>query len=115
MKLVFLSAVLAAGAYKLGLDIGQLRTLAFVALIFGTQVTVYVVRERGRMWASAPSVWILVSGAIDIALAVSIALTGFLTPALPGAILGAAFAAAFLFAFVLDLWKLAVFRLLKIA
>jgi hypothetical protein len=47
--------------------------------------------------------------------AVTIALTGVLTPALPGAILVAMFAAALLFAFVLDLWKLAVLRVLRIA
>jgi H+-transporting ATPase len=115
LKLTFLAAVLAAGVYELGLDIGRLRTLAFVALIFGTQVTVYAVRERGWMWASAPSVWILLSSAIDIALAATIALAGVLTPALSGAILLGMFGAAVLFAFALDLWKLAVFRALKIA
>jgi len=115
MKLMFLAAVLATGVYKLGLDIGRLRTLAFVVLVFGGQVTVYVVRERGWLWTSAPSVWILLSSAVDIALAATIALSGLLTPALPGAILGAVFAAAFLFAFALDFWKLAVFRVLKIA
>ncbi len=115
MKIVFLSAVLAAGVYKLGLNIGELRTLAFVALAFGGQATVFVVRERGWMWSSAPSVWVLLSSAIDIAIATTIALLGLLTPALPGAIVGGAFAAAFLFAFVLDLWKMAVFRVVKIA
>ena len=68
MKLAFLAAVLAAGAYRLGLDLGRLRTLAFVALMFGSQITVYVVRERRRMWASAPSLWVLLSSASTLRL-----------------------------------------------
>jgi H+-transporting ATPase len=115
LKLMFLAAVLAAGAYRLHLDIGRLQTLAFVALIFGTQATLYSVRERGRIWDSVPGSWMLLSSAVDIALAAFIAVTGVLTPALPGAILGAMFAAAVLLALALDLWKLAAFRALKIA
>jgi H+-transporting ATPase len=91
-----------------------LRTLAFVAL-FGGQITVYVVRERRRLWSSAPGPWVLLSSATDLGLAAAVALAGVLTPALPGEVLLAAFAAALLFSFALDLWKLAVFHALKIA
>jgi len=40
-ELVFCSAVPAVGAYRMGFDIGMLRTLAFVVIVFGNQATTY--------------------------------------------------------------------------
>ena len=58
-KLMFSVGVLAAGKYKLGLNIGELQTLAFVTLVFGSQATVYAIRERTHMWHSLPSIWLV--------------------------------------------------------
>ena len=57
VKLIFSTAVLAVGYFSFGLAIGPLRTLAFFAMIVDAQTTVYVVRERRRMWASRPGAW----------------------------------------------------------
>ncbi len=53
-ELVFCTSVLAFGAYSLGFDIGKLRTLAFILIVFGNQATTYTNRERRRLWVFAP-------------------------------------------------------------
>lgn len=45
-ELVFCTAVLAFGKFRMGLGIETLRTLAFVAVAFGNQATTYTNRER---------------------------------------------------------------------
>ena len=42
------------GKFGLDLGIGALRTLAFVALVFGSQATIYAIRERRHLWGIAP-------------------------------------------------------------
>jgi H+-transporting ATPase len=101
-KLAFSAAVLAFGAYWLGLDAKQLQTLAFVTLIFGAQAMMYVVRERRRIWSSKPGWWVLAASAADIAIVSTLALSGtFMEPLSWHLILGIFGAAAGL-AFVLD-------------
>ncbi len=78
-------------------------------------MTVYVVRERRHLWSSTPSKWVFMSSAVDLGLAAVVSLGGVLTPALPKGVALATFAAAVLLSFALDLWKLAIFRVLKIA
>ena len=114
LKLGFLTAVLAGGHYLLALNIGQLRTLAFLALVYGAQATVYVVRERRYLWASRPGPWIVLSTVVDIAIATILALTGALTEALPPDIILGVAAAAIVLLFVLDAWKQVIFRSLNI-
>ena len=53
-ELIFCTAVLAIAKYRLGLGIDTLRTLAFVAIVFGNQATTYTNRERQRL-GSVPS------------------------------------------------------------
>ena len=114
VKLAFSSAVLAVGHYWLALPIGALRTLAFVTLVFGSQATVYCIRERRRLWSSRPSAWIVLSSMMDIGIAGAVALSGVLTPALPLSVVGVLFAATLAFALLLDAVKAPVFAKLKI-
>lgn len=108
VKLAFSLAVLAIGAYWLGLTTGELQTLAFVTLVFGSQATVYVVRERGRMWRSRPGILLVLSSAIDVAIATSLALSGALMAALPATIIAATFMGSIGFALALDTIKAVV-------
>lgn len=107
--LLFLSSIVLAGERLLGLDIGELRTLAFLTLVIFNQATVYVLRDRGRLWSSAPSKWLAASSALNIAIAVLLSLAGWLMAPLPGWIVGCVFLATLLFAFILDLMKSFVF------
>jgi magnesium-transporting ATPase (P-type) len=53
-ELLFCTSVFAFGAYRVGLTIGALQTLAFVAIVFGNQATTYTNRERRHLWSSRP-------------------------------------------------------------
>src|ERR1022692_2757114 len=53
--LLFCTAVLAVGKFRMGLGIEALRTLAMIALVFGSEATLYSIRERRRLWSSRPS------------------------------------------------------------
>jgi H+-transporting ATPase len=107
-KLAFSSALLAFGKLQLGLGPEALRTVAFVTLVFGNQAVMYVVREPHRLWRSAPSKWVLISSATDLALVSTLALSGTLMAPLPWRLVAAILLAAGGFAILLDQVKLRV-------
>jgi len=114
-ELVFCTAVLVFGAHRMGYDIGSLRTLAFVVIVFGNQATTYNNRERGRLWASRPSLWLAVSSVVDIGIATTLAAGGFAMTRLPLWLIAATLAAAVIFALLMDLIKVPVFARLGFA
>jgi H+-transporting ATPase len=114
-ELVFCTLVLTFGAWKMGFDIGALRTLAFIAIVFGNQATTYTNRGRPRLWSSRPSVWLVVSSIGDILIASTLAVGGIAMASLPIWVVAGTLAAAAAFAFVLDLAKVPVFARLAIA
>ena len=63
-ELVFCVAALVVGKVQLGFGIDTLRTLAFVAIVFGNQATTYTNRARQRLWSTAPSRWLVLSSAV---------------------------------------------------
>jgi H+-transporting ATPase len=113
-ELLFCSAVFAFGAYRLGLGIGALQTLAFIAIVFGNQATTYTNRERRHLWSSRPSYWLVASSIADILIASTLAIGGFAATPLPAWMIAATLAAAVVFAVLLDLVKVPVFRRLGI-
>ena len=114
-KLAFSTAVLTAGVVGLGLGVGQVQTLAFVALAFGNQSALYALRERGRLWHSKPGRWVVASSALDVGIVAAVALSGALSDALPWRLVVLVFAAAAAFALILDQIKRPVFAALKVA
>jgi H+-transporting ATPase len=113
--LAFCSGVLAVGEFGMNLGIEALQTLAFIVLVFGSQATIYAIRERRRLWGSRPSVWLLASSAADILIAALLAVGGIAMTPLSPLVVGGTLGAAVVFAIVLDLLKVPVFRRLKIA
>jgi H+-transporting ATPase len=113
--LAFCSAVLAVGKFKMGLGIGELRTLAFVALVFGSQATIYAIRQRRHLWGSRPSLWLAVSSVADILIAATLAISGIAMTPLPASEVAGALAAAVALTVVLDLVKVPIFARLAIA
>jgi H+-transporting ATPase len=113
-ELIFCSAVLAIGKFGLGFEIGSLRTLAFVVIVFGNQATTYANRERRRLWSSRPSYWLLISSIADIIIASSLAFRGIYMTPLPIVVVAATLAATVVFAFVVDAAKGPVFGRLGI-
>lgn len=108
--LLFLSATVLVGSRQLNLNIEESRTLAFVALVFLGQVTVYVMRDRRSLWRSAPSKWLLASSTLDISIAILLGQHGWFMAALPAWVIVELFFTTLLFAFILDLLMPFVFQ-----
>jgi H+-transporting ATPase len=114
-ELVFCTAVLAIAKFRLGFAIETLRTLAFVAIVFGNQATTYTNRERSHLGSSPPSLWLVGSSVVDVLIASVLAACGIAMTPLPILVVGATFLAAAVFAFIADFAKVPVFRRLGIA
>ena len=114
-ELVFCTALLAIAKYRLGLGIETLRTVAFVAIVFGNQATTYTNRERRRLGSSRPSLWLIGSSVVDVLIAATLATCGIGMTPLPVLAVGEILAAAAVFAFLADFAKVPVFKRLKIA
>jgi H+-transporting ATPase len=113
--LSFCTGVLAVAKFNLHLENGALRTVAFTVLVFGSQGTIYAIRERRHLWNSRPSFLLAVSSVVDIAIASMLAVAGLFMAPIPAVVVAGTLAAAVLFALVLDLIKIPVFAHLGIA
>jgi H+-transporting ATPase len=113
-ELVFCTAVLAVGKFRLGLGIETLQTLAFVVIVFGNQATTYTNRTRQRMWSTHPSSWLVLSSVADLLIASTLANRGIAMAPLPFIVIGATFIGAVVLAFAVDIVKVPVFRRLEI-
>jgi H+-transporting ATPase len=113
-ELLFCTGILAYGKYAIGLDLNSLRTLAFVVIVFGNQATTYNNRERRHLWASRPSVWVIVASAADILIATCLSVTGIAMTPLPLVLVLDTLAGAAVFAVVFDFVKVPAFRRLAI-
>jgi len=114
-ELFFCIAVLAFGVWRMGFDIGALRTLAFVGIVFGNQATTYTNRERRRLWSSRPSAWLVASSVGDLLIASTLAVGEIAMTPLPALMVAGILAAAAAFAVTLDFVKVPIFRRLRIA
>ena len=113
--LAFCTGVLAVGKFDLKLGTGALRTLAFAALVFGSQATIYAIRQRRHLWGSRPSLWLAASSVADIAIASTLAIGGIAMTPLPVFVVAGTLVVTAVFAFVLDAVKVPVFARLRIA
>jgi H+-transporting ATPase len=113
-ELMFCTSVVAFGAYRMGFDIGALRTLAFIVIVFGNQATMYTNRERRHMWSSRPSFGVIASSIADLLIASTLAIGGIAMTPLPAWIVAGTLGAAAVFAVILDLVKVPAFRRLGI-
>ena len=111
--LIFCVGVLAFGKYRLRLDIGPLRTLTMVTLVFSGQAIFYVVRERKRLWSSRPSLVVILCSIADLLIVPTMAVGGLLMDPLPIRIVAGIFLACIALAFVLDQIKVAIFARLR--
>jgi H+-transporting ATPase len=112
--LAFFVGVLAIGKTALGLGIDALRTLTFVALVFGGEATLYAIRDRRHFWGSRPSLWLAVSSLADILIASSLAISGTAMTSLSVFVVAGTLAAALLLAGVMALVKVPVFARLGV-
>jgi len=113
-ELVFCTAVLAIAKFRLGLGIETLQTVAFLVIVFGNQATTYTNRERQRLGSCRPSLWLIGSSVVDLAIASTLAIFGIAMTALPILAVGEILVVAVVFALMLDFAKAPVFRRLGI-
>jgi H+-transporting ATPase len=114
-ELVFCTAVLAIGKFRLGFELDTLRTLAFVVIVFGNQATTYTNRTRQRLWSTRPSIWLVLSSVVDLSIASTMAGFGIAMTRLPLLVMSATLAGAVVFALIVDIVKTPIFNRLKIA
>ena len=112
--LAFCTAVLAYGHFGLKLDAAEIDTLALLALVFGSQTTLYAVRERRRVW-SRPGLWLNLSSLANVLVISSLATVGVLMAPLPFAVVAGTLAAAVAFGAVMAVAKIPLFERLAIA
>ncbi|NNM51718.1 MAG: divalent cation transporter, partial [Pseudomonadales bacterium] len=105
---MFCALIIAYGKFVLHLNYMELRTLTFVVLVFGSQSTIYAIRERRHLWRSLPSIWLVISSLVDILLALILSIGGIAMSPLPVLTVWATLGAAVVFALVLDAVKVPV-------
>jgi H+-transporting ATPase len=113
--LAFSTAILAVGYFQLHLGIEALRTLSVVGIVFGSQVTTYVIRGRQHLWGLRPSLLLVLSSVADVLIISTLAILGIAMAPLPPAIVAYEFAAAVAFGLLLDVVKIPVFTRLRIS
>ncbi len=113
--LTFCIAILAVGKFELQLGVEALRTLSVVAIVYGSQATIYAIRERRHLWGPRPTIWLVLSSAADLLIISTLALRGIAMAPLPLSVVTGELAAAVAFGLVLDGIKIPVFARLKLA
>jgi H+-transporting ATPase len=113
--LAFSTAILAVGKFELHFGIAALQTLSVVGIVFGSQVTTYVIRGRQHLWGLRPSALLALSSVADVLIISTLAALGIAMAPLPIAVIAYEFAAAIAFGLVLDVVKTPVFARLHIA
>jgi len=114
-EMIFCAAVLAIARFRLGFGIDLLRTLSFLALVFGNQATTYTNRERQRLGSCRPSLLLVGASAADLLIASALAICGIAMSPLPILVVAGTLVSAAVFAFLVDFAKVPLFRRLKIA
>jgi H+-transporting ATPase len=113
--LAFSTAILLVGKFELHLGIDALQALTVVGIVFGSQVTTYVIRGRQHLWGLRPSLMLVLSSVADVLIIPTLAIFGIAMAPLPIAAVASEFAGAIVFGLVLDAVKIPVFAHLSIS
>ncbi|MBI3849103.1 MAG: plasma-membrane proton-efflux P-type ATPase [Verrucomicrobia bacterium] len=113
-KLLLSLGVFLFAHYALKFDTPHLQSLTFATLILSSQAGVYLLRERGHFWASAPSPLLMGSTVASLGLVALITLSGVLVPAIPPALLLGVAGAMACYFLALDWIKVRLFARLKL-
>ncbi len=113
--LAFCTAILAVGKFELGLGIEALRTLSVVAVVYGSQATIYAIRGRRHFWGLRPTIWLALSSVADLLIISTLATRGIAMASLPISIVAGEFAATIGFFLILDAVKIPVFERLGLS
>lgn len=112
--LLFCTGILWAGRFYLHYGIPEMQTLCVVSIVFGSQATIYAMRERQHLFGLRPSIWLVISSVADISIISILALRGIAMAPLPLSILSLELAAAVVFGVIIDGAKIPIFKSMKI-
>ncbi len=98
------------GRNFLDLPLPQLQTLVFLTLVFTGQGMVYLVRERGHFWNSAPSRWMILASIADLAFVCFMASRGILMGALQTQVIISVLIASAVYLIAIDFAKVRILR-----
>ena len=113
--LTFCVAILVVGKFELHLGIDALRTLSVVTIVYGSQATIYAIRDRRHFWGLRPTLWLFLSSMADVLIISTLALRGIAMTPIPLAVLSYEFGAAIVFGLLLCGVKIPVFHRLGIS
>lgn len=113
--LAFCTAILVVGKFELRLDIEALRTISVVAIVYGSQATIYAIRARRHLWGLRPTMWLVLSSVADVLIISTLAVRGIAMAPLSVSVVACEFAAAIVFWLILDAVKIPVFARLEIS
>jgi H+-transporting ATPase len=86
-----------------------------VAIVYGSQATIYAIRDRHHFWGLRPTIWLVISSIADLLIISTLAVRGIAMAPLPISVLVCEFAAALAFWLILDGLKIPIFARLRIA
>ncbi|MCL4321618.1 MAG: plasma-membrane proton-efflux P-type ATPase [Deltaproteobacteria bacterium] len=81
--LIYSFLVYIIGAYFLSLSLAKVQTLVFLALVFSSQATIYLVRERRHFYESRPGTYLLLATIGDLIVVNLMAYFGILMSPIP--------------------------------
>ena len=113
--LTYCTAILAFGKFELGLGIDALRTVSVVAIVYGSQATIYAIRERNHLWGLRPTIWLVLSSIADLLIISTLAVGGIAMTPLPIGVVAGELGAGVIFGLVLDGVKIPLFARLRIS
>jgi len=113
--LMFCLTALAIGKFEMRLGIDMLRTLSVVAVVFGSQATIYAIRGHRSFWGLRPTGWLIASSMADLVIISTLAIRGIAMAPLPAAVVACEFGGAVLLGLTLAAIKIPVFSRLHIA
>ncbi len=112
--LIYIFAVYGVGR-SLGLPLASVQTLDFLGLVFSGLANVFLVRERGHLWASVPGRFLLWASLADILVVGGLAAMGWLMAPLPMPIIVGLLLATMVYTLILDQIKVPLLRRLTSA
>lgn len=110
--LIYIFAVYAAGRL-LALPAASVQTLDFLGLVFSGLANVFLVRERGHLWAARPGAFLAIASLADIIVVSALAIGGWLMAPVPALLIGGLLAATGIYTLLLDQLKVPLLRRLS--
>ena len=100
--LLYIFAVYMVARFLLHLPEGSVQSLGFVGLVYSGLANVFLVRERGHLWAARPGKFLALASLADIVIVSVLAIFGWLLAPVPAYLVGALLLFTLIYTLLLD-------------